>query len=140
MRSITTELVEQHLGPGARISPMLRGGFLITTPSGGRIVALQYEFQSVEGGESFRAAAKNLERELYGPRVGGAGEKLGLGIWSAEPKRKQPWIWILGAAGEAPGEEEPASSSDQEPAVELRAKPAKREEGGQDSPMSSARK
>jgi|HubBroStandDraft_5_1064220.scaffolds.fasta_scaffold621124_2 hypothetical protein len=64
MKHITIELVQRHFGAETTLSPRLRAGCLIKARNG-RAVALQAEFESVNGDKAFRVAAKQFDCEVY---------------------------------------------------------------------------
>lgn len=64
--TLATELVKRIFGPDAQLGPRLTGGHTITTKSGGRIVVLAGEFESISGDADVHAGAIELARALWG--------------------------------------------------------------------------
>jgi len=63
---LTTELVNRFFGAHATFSPRLTGGYTITTETGGKVIVLEKELQSVTGTAQEQTAAAALAQELCG--------------------------------------------------------------------------
>jgi hypothetical protein len=63
---LTTELVRKICGSEVRITPRVSGGWTITFPSSGEIVADETELLSIVGDASTWMAASRLDEALVG--------------------------------------------------------------------------
>lgn len=66
LMQLTRDLVNRLFGAHATFGPRLTGGYTITTETGGKVVVLENEIQSVTGTAEEQTAAAALARELWG--------------------------------------------------------------------------
>jgi hypothetical protein len=67
---LTTDLVNRFFGAHASFNRRLTGGYTITTETGGKVVVLEKELQSVTGTAEDHTAAAALAQELWGECAG----------------------------------------------------------------------
>ena len=98
-KPLTTRLIRKHFGVRAKIVPRLLGGYVVTTPTGGRVAVTSDEWKDLQGGQDVWEGVVGLFGELggRGVKVSGnaehvahallAGRKLGVPVEACETKR-----------------------------------------------------
>jgi type IV secretory pathway TraG/TraD family ATPase VirD4 len=98
-KALTARLIRKHFGPRAKIVWRLRGGFLVKTRTGGKVVVTDREWKDLQGGQDVWEGVVGLYGDLggRGVKVSGtaehiahallAGRKLGVAVEACETKR-----------------------------------------------------